>query len=298
MREAVVGQSSAMEPVASSSASPPGTARVLATQLQIRRVYEPASPDDGFRVLIDRLWPRGLRRESAAIDLWFKDIAPSPALRTWFGHEPARWAGFGERYCAELDANVPAVQRLAGLLRAYGRMTLLYAARDPVHNHAAVLRDYLREPGPASVPGATAAARDADAGVGVAGLCERLVGEHARILALMVELRVALVRGDAEAARAMFDELAALHQEHAELERTRLFPALPRAARWPLRTYEAEHDKLEQQLQALRERLRAAPARLRSPRQRLELADATLPLQHLLEHHFEREHKGLFVEVG
>ncbi|MDE2119859.1 MAG: DUF488 family protein [Betaproteobacteria bacterium] len=293
-----------MEPVASSSASPPGTARVLATQLQIRRVYEPASPDDGFRVLIDRLWPRGLRRESAAIDLWFKDIAPSPALRTWFGHEPARWAGFGERYRAELDANAPAVQRLAGLLRAHGRMTLLYAARDPVHNHAVVLRDYLREPGPATVPGATdndartESGADSGGGLGTAALRERLVGEHARILALMVELRVALVRGDAEAARAMFDELAALHQEHAELERTRLFPALPRAARWPLRTYEAEHDKLEQQLQALRERLRAAPARLRSPRQRLELADATLPLQHLLEHHFEREHKGLFVEVG
>lgn len=297
MREAVVGQSSTMEPRASSSASaaasaaasPPGDARVLATQLQIRRVYEPSSPDDGFRVLIDRLWPRGLRRESVAIDLWFKDIAPSPALRTWFGHEPARWAGFGERYRAELDANVPAVQRLAGLLRAHGRVTLLYGARDPVHNHAAVLRDYLREPGPASVPGV---------GVGTAGLRERLVGEHARILALMVELRVALVRGDAEAARGMLDELGALHHEHAELERTLLFPALPRAARWPLRTYEAEHDKLEQQLLALRERLRAAPARLRSPRQRLELADAALPLQHLLEHHFEREHKGLFVEVG
>jgi uncharacterized protein YeaO (DUF488 family) len=266
------------------AASPSEPGQQLAARLFVRRAYEPAGADDGFRVLVDRLWPRGLRREAAAVDLWFKDIAPSPGLRTWFGHQPARWEAFRERYRAELDANPSAVRRMTALLRAHDGLTLLYAARDPVHNHAVVLRDYLCEPAASgSAPG---------------GLRQRLLDEHARMLALLDESRIELVRGDAAAARQLLDRLAALHREHAREEQQWLFPALPRAARWPLRTYEAEHARLELLLGDLRARLQAAPARLRSPRQRLELADAALPLQHLLEHHFEREQQGLFVEVG
>ncbi len=266
------------------AASEPEPGQQLAARLFVRRAYEPAAADDGFRVLVDRLWPRGLRREAAAVDLWFRDIAPSPELRTWFGHQPARWEPFRARYRAELDANPSAVLRMTALLRAHDRLTLLYAARDPVHNHAVVLRDYLREP---LAPGAAPS-----------GLRRRLLDEHARMLALLDESRIELVRGDAAAARLLLDRLVALHGEHARLEQQWLFPALPRAARWPVRTYEAEHARLEQLLGDLRARLLAAPARLRSPRQRLELCDAALPLQHLLEHHFEREQQGLFVEVA
>ena len=96
----------------------------------------------------------------------------------------------------------------------------------------------------------------------------------------------------------MLEAMATVHAAHARLEETLLFPSLPRAARWPRRTYEAEHEALARALGALRERLRAMPVRIRSARQRLELIDAALPLRHQLEHHFEREEKGLFEEVG
>jgi uncharacterized protein YeaO (DUF488 family) len=111
-------------------------------QLCIKRVYDAPDPDDGFRVLVDRLWPRGLSRAAAALNLWLKDVAPSPGLRTWWGHDPARLDEFAARYRAELDAN-PAVAELRQLLETHPRVTLLYAARDPRVNHAAVLRSYL-----------------------------------------------------------------------------------------------------------------------------------------------------------
>jgi uncharacterized protein YeaO (DUF488 family) len=111
-------------------------------ELRIKRVYEPPDAEDGFRVLVDRLWPRGVRREAAALNLWLKDVAPSPELRTWWGHDPARLEEFAERYRAELDAN-PAVATLVAALREHPRVTLLYAARDPQVNHAGVLRSYL-----------------------------------------------------------------------------------------------------------------------------------------------------------
>jgi uncharacterized protein YeaO (DUF488 family) len=116
--------------------------------LQIRRAYDPPSSDDGTRVLIDRLWPRGLRKDGAQIDHWLKEIAPSPALRVWFGHESARFAEFSSRYTAELDAlpnDSAALQTLSQALRA-GRVTLLFAAHDPQINHARVLEDWLRRP--------------------------------------------------------------------------------------------------------------------------------------------------------
>lgn len=112
--------------------------------IRIKRVYDPASDDDGARVLVDRLWPRGLRKENAAWDLWLKDIAPSPELRAWFGHDPQRFAEFGRRYRAELSANGEAVEPLEELLK-HVRMTLVYAAHDTEHNHALVLAEYLRE---------------------------------------------------------------------------------------------------------------------------------------------------------
>lgn len=112
------------------------------TPPRIKRIYEPAGPDDGFRVLVDRLWPRGISKEEAALGLWLKEIAPSTELRTWWNHDPARLGEFTARYRAELDQN-PAVAELTAVLDAHPVVTLLYGARDPVLNQAAVLRDYV-----------------------------------------------------------------------------------------------------------------------------------------------------------
>ena len=111
--------------------------------VRIRRVYEDASADDGLRVLVDRLWPRGRSKQSAHVDVWLKDIAPSKDLRTWFGHIPERFDGFAARYRAELDANPEAVGRLRELIAGHSRVTLLYGAKDSEHNNAVVLREYL-----------------------------------------------------------------------------------------------------------------------------------------------------------
>ena len=108
------------------------------------RVYGPPDKDDGGRVLVDRLWLRGLRKEGAVATLWLKEIAPSPELRKWFGHDPARWTEFTRRYRAELAHNKEAVARLADLSKR-GPLTLLYAAHDTAHNHAVVLAAYLRD---------------------------------------------------------------------------------------------------------------------------------------------------------
>ncbi len=113
--------------------------------LHIKRIYEPAGPADGHRVLVDRLWPRGLARDKAAVDLWLRELAPSNELRNWFAHDPARWDGFRRRYGAELEAS-PAAQEVAqlrALLADEPVLTLLYAARDEVHNNAVALREYL-----------------------------------------------------------------------------------------------------------------------------------------------------------
>jgi uncharacterized protein YeaO (DUF488 family) len=116
-------------------------------ELRIKRVYEPAADGDGQRVLVDGVWPRGMTKQDAALDLWLKEIAPSTGLRKWFGHDPQRWQEFQRRYRAELAENEPAVAQLLTLLKA-GPVTLLYGARDVAHNQAVVLADYIRERAP------------------------------------------------------------------------------------------------------------------------------------------------------
>ena len=110
--------------------------------IHMKRIYDPPADDDGFRVLVDRLWPRGMPKEGAAVDLWLKDVAPSTELRKEFNHRPERFAEFSERYRAELDSN-PAVETLLALAAGHPRITLLYAARDTDANNARVLLDYL-----------------------------------------------------------------------------------------------------------------------------------------------------------
>ena len=115
--------------------------------LRCKRVYLPADESDGNRVLVDRLWPRGLSRETLGDVAWVKDIAPSDELRKWFGHEPAKWDGFRERYFAELDANPDGVAALRKALVAKGRNTLLFGAREEQCNNAVALCEYLRARG-------------------------------------------------------------------------------------------------------------------------------------------------------
>ena len=112
--------------------------------IAIKRIYEEPTASDGYRVLVDRLWPRGMTKERAALDLWLKDVAPSPLLRKWFGHDPARWMEFGRRYRADLARNDEAVAKAVDLAKR-GPLTLLYAAHDTAHNHALVLAAYLRD---------------------------------------------------------------------------------------------------------------------------------------------------------
>jgi uncharacterized protein YeaO (DUF488 family) len=116
----------------------------MTTELDIRlkRAYEEPSEGDGTRILVDRIWPRGVARDDAALDDWFRDVAPSDELRTWFGHEPSRWREFRRRYWEELDEMPEPVERLEGLARK-GRLTLVYGARDEEHNNARALKEYL-----------------------------------------------------------------------------------------------------------------------------------------------------------
>lgn len=116
----------------------------LDQKLAIKRIYEPRDDGDGLRVLVDRVWPRGMTKEDAALSLWLKDIAPSTELRKWFGHDPKRWDEFRRRYRAELAQNDAAVAQLLGLLQK-GKVTLLYGAHDVAHNQAVALRDYMIE---------------------------------------------------------------------------------------------------------------------------------------------------------
>ena len=111
-------------------------------EFRIKRIYEPAAEDDGLRVLVDRIWPRGVSREDAAVDLWLKEIAPTTELRNWFGHRPERFSGFRERYLQELqDSQAVAELREAAADRK--RVTLLYGAKDEEHNQAVVLQELL-----------------------------------------------------------------------------------------------------------------------------------------------------------
>ena len=110
----------------------------------LKRIYESAEKRDGYRVLVDRLWPRGVSKGDAAIDLWLKEAAPSTALRKWFNHESKKWNEFKERYFAELDDNRPGLQPLLKAARQ-GNVTLIYSSRDTEHNQAVALREYLEK---------------------------------------------------------------------------------------------------------------------------------------------------------
>jgi uncharacterized protein YeaO (DUF488 family) len=109
---------------------------------KLKRAYEEVSKTDGLRILVERLWPRGLTKERAAVDLWLKDIAPDPGLRKWFGHDPARWEQFQKRYWKELEGKEDAVRLLKEKGR-HGTVTLIYAARDTEHNGALALKQFL-----------------------------------------------------------------------------------------------------------------------------------------------------------
>lgn len=111
-------------------------------EIGLKRAYEAPSPDDGVRILVERLWPRGVKKSDAAIDHWAKDVSPSPELRKWFGHLPERWDEFCRRYTVELEQNTEAVSDLRGLC-ARGRVTFVFAARDLNRNSAVLLRKFL-----------------------------------------------------------------------------------------------------------------------------------------------------------
>jgi uncharacterized protein YeaO (DUF488 family) len=116
--------------------------KISEDRVQTKRAYESPAAEDGTRVLVDRLWPRGLKKTDAAIDRWAKELAPSTELRKWFGHDPARWEEFRRRYSEELSEHREDIARLRDLARK-GRITLVYAAHDEAHNDAVVLREIL-----------------------------------------------------------------------------------------------------------------------------------------------------------
>jgi|SRR5690625_4318370 len=116
-----------------------------AMEIRIKRAYEKAANADGRRVLLDRLWPRGVKKEDARIHYWAKDLAPSTELRKWFGHDPAKWAEFKKRYLAEIRANKEGLSKLHDELKDAKRMTLVYGARDEEHNNAVVMAAYLKD---------------------------------------------------------------------------------------------------------------------------------------------------------
>jgi uncharacterized protein YeaO (DUF488 family) len=112
--------------------------------LKIKRIYDSAEKSDGVRVLVDRIWPRGISKERAHLDLWLKEIGPSNALRKWFGHDPKRWAGFAAKYRKELARKTDLVLQIKALETENGKLTLLYSAHDQLHNQAVVLFRFLK----------------------------------------------------------------------------------------------------------------------------------------------------------
>ena len=115
------------------------------TQIRIKRVYEEPDATDGYRVLVDRLWPRGIKKEHLKYDVWEKDITPSPELRKWFHEDQAEhWEGFAAMYRKELE-NSEAAHRFIGTIKGYRTITLLDASKEPVHNHACILQQFLQE---------------------------------------------------------------------------------------------------------------------------------------------------------
>ena len=111
--------------------------------LKLKRAYEPSASSEGTRVLVERLWPRGVSKSALHLDTWLKDVSPSTRLRQWFGHDPRKWATFCDRYFRELDSRPEAWRPIVSAARR-GTVTLVYSSRDPTHNNAVALKDYLR----------------------------------------------------------------------------------------------------------------------------------------------------------
>ncbi len=111
--------------------------------IKIKRIYESVSVDDGYRILVDRIWPRGMSKEKAYIDLWLKEIAPSHELRKWFDHDPEKWQAFKERYFGELNSNLTVLKQLEKVISEYEMITLLYSSKDQTYNQAIALNEYL-----------------------------------------------------------------------------------------------------------------------------------------------------------
>jgi uncharacterized protein YeaO (DUF488 family) len=111
--------------------------------IKVRRIYDPAEHDEGYRVLVDRLWPRGISREKAEWQEWMKDVAPGNELRQWYGHDPSRWETFKERYSQELSSRQDLLLRLKDLERTHGTLTLLYSSKELSLNNAVALREFL-----------------------------------------------------------------------------------------------------------------------------------------------------------
>jgi uncharacterized protein YeaO (DUF488 family) len=112
--------------------------------VKIKRIYEDYSPEDGYRVLVDRLWPRGVSKEKAQINLWLKEIAPSTELRKWFGHDPEKWSEFEKRYRKELSSKEELIAQLKELKKKHKQITLLFGAKDRTHNEAIILQKIFR----------------------------------------------------------------------------------------------------------------------------------------------------------
>lgn len=112
-------------------------------KIVLKRAYEPWHSDDGYRVLVDRIWPRGVSKKEAAIALWFKDVTPSTLLRKWFSHDPSKWIEFKKRYIQELDERTDAVEEFIQYLKKYDTVTFVYGAKDTKHTHALILKEYI-----------------------------------------------------------------------------------------------------------------------------------------------------------
>lgn len=112
-------------------------------KILLKRAYEPWHSDDGYRILVDRIWPRGVSKEAAAISLWFKDVTPSTSLRKWFSHDPVKWLEFKKRYIEELDGRIEAVEEFIGYLSGHDVVTFVYGAKDVNHTHASILKAYI-----------------------------------------------------------------------------------------------------------------------------------------------------------
>lgn len=114
------------------------------TAIKLKRIYEPTSTSDGFRILVDRLWPRGIKKEEANVDIWLKEVGPSNELRKWFNHEPEKWEAFRKKYLAELQHS-PATKELIQLVQKHATVTLVYSAKDEQHNQAVVVKEFLEK---------------------------------------------------------------------------------------------------------------------------------------------------------